>query len=107
MRNLDCLFDMLNEAFKKVEFHSELKGLIYELVGKGFEKGVIFEDVFGFDDDAIVISVLKLDGSKRKLYIDNQEFVLVVWIDKNGDKSKEKRHFFDNEELPNLITILL
>ena len=107
MNRLDDLFDKLNNAFTKVEFNNNLKSLIYDLVGKGYKKGVIFDNIFGFDDNAIVIEALKLNGEKRKLFIDNQEFVLVVWMSKNGDNIKKTRFFFDEEELPNLITILL
>jgi hypothetical protein len=107
MSKLDELFDKLNEAFKKVRFNNEIKSLCYDLLGKAFEKGVIFEDIHSFSDDAIVFSSLKLNGEKRKLYIDNDEFVRVVWMSKNGDKTKESRLFFDEEEMPNLITILL
>jgi hypothetical protein len=107
MNKLDNLFDKLNEAFKKVTFNNEIKTLCYELLGKAFEKGVVFEDIHSFSDDAIIFSALKINGEKRKLFIDNEEFVKVVWIAKNGDKKKEKRLFFDEEEIPNLITILL
>jgi hypothetical protein len=107
MSKLDNLFDKLNEAFTKVEFNQDLKALVYDLVGKGYKKGVIFDNVFGFDDNAIVIEALKLNGEKRKLFIDSEEFVLVVWMSKNGENIKKTRLFFDEEEIPNLITILL
>ena len=107
MNKLDNLFDKLNEALQEVRFDNEIKSLCYELLGKGHKKGVIFDEIHSFQDDAVIFSSLKINGEKRKLFIDNEQFVLVVWISKNGDKKKEKRLFFDEEELPNLITILL
>ena len=107
MSKLNNLFDKLNEALQEVRFNNEIKTLCYELLGKAFEKGVVFEDIHSFSDDAIVLSALKINGDKRKLFIDNEEFVRVVWMTKNGDETKENRHLFDEEAIPNLITILL